>query len=487
MTEDLEPQTPPRPRQPLMPPGALGAWWRQGARAALFMRVDWRGLQNGPAILAALVLTLAVTSFVLQRLFMPGPASLYGPALQSGWQWTLVSIWICWWLVPSGTQGEPDSPAARAPSAAALFAMMSAQSFVLQLAIGLPFVAWLNLGDGGADRLGTVGAWIAWGLPLAWMVAAQALLAWRTGTLPTRPRALAVLLLASVIVLAPLTQPLRYWYPDRPAGANKGAEPLQLTQAMLEAQAQALTDTLAAVAPRRAGAIDLYAITFAPYASEDVFLRESRLVASVMEQRFGAAGRSVQLINHRDTVTQSPWATPLNLKRTIDRMAQQMDRDKDVLFIHLTSHGAHSGHLSAEFWPLAVDSLTPQALKGMLDAAGIRHRVISVSACFAGSWVEPLADADTLVMTASDADHTSYGCGRKSPLTFFGRAMYDEQLRNTWSFEAAHAEARRVIEQREKEAGKTDGYSNPQIRVGPAIREHLARFEAERRQAQPSP
>ncbi len=299
---------------------------------------------------------------------------------------------------------------------------------------------------------------------------------------------MAVLLLAGVIVLAPLSQPLRYWYPDRPDGADKGPEPLQLTQAMLEAQTQALTDTLAAVAPRRAGAIDLYAITFAPHASEDVFLRESRLVASVMEQRFGAAGRSVQLINHRDTITQSPWATPLNLKRTIDRMAQQMDRDKDVLFIHLTSHGGHSGHLSAEFWPLAVDSLTPQALKAMLDGAGIRHRVISVSACFAGSWVEPLADPDTLVMTASDADHTSYGCGRKSPLTFFGRAMYDEQLRSTWSFEVAHAEARRVIEQREKEAGKTDGYSNPQIRVGPAIREHLARFEAQRRAAaQPGP
>ncbi|UUZ54811.1 hypothetical protein LP419_01870 [Massilia sp. H-1] len=56
-------------------------------------------------------------------------------------------------------------------------------------------------------------------------------------------------------------------------------------------------------------------------------------------------------------------------------------------------------------------------------------------------------------MTASDADHTSYGCGRKSPLTFFGRAMYDEQLRTkTRSFAEAHAAARLVIDLREKEA-----------------------------------
>ena len=82
-------------------------------------------------------------------------------------------------------------------------------------------------------------------------------------------------------------------------------------------------------------------------------------------------------------------------------------------------------------------------------------------------------------MTASDADHTSYGCGKKSPLTFFGRAMYDEQLRNsTLSFEQAHAAARVIIAQREKAAGKDDGYSNPQIKVGNAIRLYLEKMRA---------
>ena len=83
-----------------------------------------------------------------------------------------------------------------------------------------------------------------------------------------------------------------------------------------------------------------------------------------------------------------------------------------------------------------------------------------------------------LVMTAADAAHTSFGCGRGSELTFFGRAMYDEQLRDTTlSFEAAHAAARDIIKKREEEAGKDDGYSNPQISVGPGIRPRLARLE----------
>lgn len=66
----------------------------------------------------------------------------------------------------------------------------------------------------------------------------------------------------------------------------------------------------------------------------------------------------------------------------------------------------------------------------------------------AAGWIAPLADPDTLVMTAADADHTSLGCGRRSELTFFGRAMFAEALQTTWSFEQAHAAARTVIDQR---------------------------------------
>jgi hypothetical protein len=81
-----------------------------------------------------------------------------------------------------------------------------------------------------------------------------------------------------------------------------------------------------------------------------------------------------------------------------------------------------------------------------------------------------MANDDTLVMTAADATHTSYGCGRLSALTYFGRAMFDEELRKTHSFETAFAAAVPVIRQREIEAGKEDGFSNPQISVGEKIR-----------------
>jgi hypothetical protein len=202
------------------------------------------------------------------------------------------------------------------------------------------------------------------------------------------------------------------------------------------------------------------------------------MVSKVMEQRFDAAGRTIQLVNHAETIEQWPWATPMNLRRTIRKMASVMDRDEDILFLHLTSHGARDGELSADFWPMAVAAVRPADLKLWLDEAGIKYRILSISACFAGSWITPLSDQNTLVMTASDAEHTSYGCGRKSDLTYFGRAMYDEQLRkSTLSFEAAHAAARKMIKVREEEAGKDDGYSNPQIKAGEGIKKRLNRLE----------
>jgi hypothetical protein len=155
-----------------------------------------------------------------------------------------------------------------------------------------------------------------------------------------------------------------------------------------------------------------------------------------------------------------------------------MDREQDVLVLYLTSHGASDFKLAASHWPLEVPALTPAELRKALDDAHIRNRVIVISACYSGGWIDPLSTDSTLVMTAADATHTSYGCGRRSELTYFGRALWDEQLRRTHVFQDAFAAAVPVIRRREEEAKKADGFSNPQIRVGAAIEPALAELAA---------
>ncbi len=452
----------------------LARWFRQGLRAALLMRHDWRGLRSGPGPLLLAVVMCEIVESVLARAFIVGDASVDWRALPTQLAFAAVLAWACWLAVPP--QAEYRDARRYPPDAPTLFTMFYVQGTLLVAVIEGALVPAVRSGflDQPAHR--ALGWWLGMA-PMLWSVAAMSRLMLGSQAAGLGRRAVAFLVVATSCVGVACYLPNQFWYPASSRAALQDTR-LRLTQETMELQPRLLASQLDAIAPQRPGVVDLYAITFAPYASQDVFMRESAVVADVMARRFDAQGRTLQLVNNRATETQLPWATPLNLQRAIERVAQRMDKQEDILFIHLTSHGGADGELAASARPMTVDSVTPQALRKWLDDAGIRNRVISISACFSGSWIAPLASDDTLVMTAADADHTSYGCGSKSTLTFFGQAMYDEQLRHTWSFEQAHAASRKLIDQRERAAGKDDGYSNPQISVGSRIRERLKALEA---------
>ncbi|MEP6790666.1 MAG: C13 family peptidase, partial [Ramlibacter sp.] len=327
-------------------------------------------------------------------------------------------------------------------------------------------------------------AWVAWGIYLVlwgWSIAAALRLAARFGAGAARQGALA-LGLVTIFGLTAWQFPDKPWQADEAVTEAAQRPKFELSQEVFEDQQALWRTTIDNLAPQRPGVTDVYGLVFAPYASEDVFLRESSMVARLLEERFDAKDRVIQLVNHATTSGSLPWATQINLERAIAALGERMDREHDVLVVYMTSHGASDYKLAAAHPPLEVDTVSPGELREALDKAGIRNRVIAVSACYSGGWVGPLANDSTLVMTAADATHTSYGCGRLSELTFFGRAVWDEQLRKTHSFEQAFAQGVPLIDQREKEAGKSDGFSNPQISVGekikPVLRELAQRLDA---------
>ena len=479
-------------------PAPAWRWIVQGARSAVFLRPDWRGLRGTPALLAAAIIANLAVAIAAQRLFLVDAANFYWRSLTCGWLPDSMIAWGCWLALrrPAAASDAPR-PAIDAPS---LMTLLLVQALVFDVATSFFYVPVVR-GVGGLHWPTGALTWLPTLVHVAWAFSAQVRLA-LDGTHAASPGRRAGLVAALAVALASgMLLPFGYWQAARPpaatAQAGSAARPaisaasaasqagddddvpmLRLSQETFERQQQLLARQLDAIEPQRRGVVDLYAITFAPYADVDVFMRESAVVADVLQSRFDTRGRTLQLVNNVATTDRLAWATPMNLQRAIARMAQRMDRDADILFIHLTSHGGANGQLATEFFPLTEEPLTPRLLRRWLDEAHVRNAVISISACFSGSWIAALANDDTLVMTAADAEHTSYGCGSRSTLTFFGQAMYDEQLRHTWSFEQAHAASRKLIEQREKDAGKTDGYSNPQIRVGARIRERLKALEA---------
>lgn len=456
----------------------LRRWLLEGLRAGIFLKPRVAGRTPTPLqVLLVAVLVLAL-ELGLARLEVAGPARMDVQAWLSGW-WTIaLFIGLAWWALPAPVAPADEPPGECLGGVAACLVLWMLTSLpgavVYQGLTALMAQGWIKSAAFSSPWL----YWGFYGLFTAWILGVAIVLVVRFAGRTWRAVVFVLALLASTALTAWQFE-ARAWQEDYAARGDAAAERprLHLSQQTFEAQQALWEKTMAAIARERPGVTDVYGLVFAPYASEDVFLRESTLVSRVLAERFDAEGRVVHLVNHATTAQTHLWATALNLERAIDAIAQRMDRDKDVLVVYMTSHGASDFKLAAANWPLEVPPVSPSELREALDKAGVRNRVIAISACYSGGWVEPLAGDTTLVMTAADATHTSYGCGRRSELTFFGRAMFDEQLRKTHSFEQAFARAVPLIKQREIDAGKEDGFSNPQIRVGAGIAPVLRALE----------
>ncbi len=250
-------------------------------------------------------------------------------------------------------------------------------------------------------------------------------------------------------------------------------------------QDQRVDATLAALAPQRPGHVDIYLVALAGYASENVFNNEVQYVRTLFESRFDAKGRSMVLVNHLDTLKDTPLATERNLRRTLKGIAKRIDVDEDMVFLFLTSHGSDDHAFAIELGNLALQQITPDSLANAIDEAGIRWRVAAISACYSGGYVKPLSASTALVMTAARSDRTSFGCGTDSDITYFGRAYFSEALNQTDDFVAAFTIAKDAIAKRERADGETP--SEPQIASAALIEAKLAEWRSQQQPGPPLP
>jgi len=216
---------------------------------------------------------------------------------------------------------------------------------------------------------------------------------------------------------------------------------------------------------------DLYTIGVAGWADQDVFIKELDGTIGSLTRVLPVEGRVMRLVNSATTVKTTPLATRDNLAAAVRALAQVMDKDEDVLILFMTSHGTRGGFgLQLPGRPLV--ELAPRDLAGMLNGAGIRHRVVVVSACYSGVFVRPLANDDTIVITASDARNPSFGCAPGRDWTFFGDAFFNRNLRPGVDLRSAFNDARVLISEWELADGLPP--SNPQAHFGGALVEKLA-------------
>ena len=206
-------------------------------------------------------------------------------------------------------------------------------------------------------------------------------------------------------------------------------------------------------------------VAFGLWGAQSVFASEAAGAARIVARQFGHGGKVIVRANTKS----SGAATEDSLRATLAALGARMDPERDILFLILTSHGNQEGIGVAT--PGAENFITPIELRDMLRESGARLSVVVVSACYSGIFADALAEPSTLVITAADRDHASFGCRDGAKWTTFGEAFFADALARTKSLPEAFVLARRHIAEQEQ----AEGYdpSNPQMAGGRHVLEVL--------------
>lgn len=375
------------------------------------------------------------------------------------------------WGITSLLAGSFVSVAALALSAIVVMRGERAGALIVvgSLVSVLSFPLWWLMKDRAEDVSGPFTAlafWLVWLLPQILVILRGLSGPGRIGWLRGVPAAaIYVGMLAAVVSYVPMTQ---LYYPAGVAsddGENEEFRTVDVEE-LYYAQPEL---TRAAVEGLRNGEIgrrDLFAVLGAGSALQGVFLSEVEQVAEIARRDLGAEGRVLTLANSMAEPDRLPLLSKRNLRSALHEVGARMQKDEDIAFLFLTSHGSPE-QFSLGYYQAGLGQLSSGELSDMLDQSGIRYAVVVVSACYSGSFIDDLAAPGRIIITASAADRSSFGCASENQWTDFGRAYFDEALRQTRDFRAAFDLAREKVAEREKAAGLKP--SEPQISVGAEI------------------
>jgi len=307
----------------------------------------------------------------------------------------------------------------------------------------------------------------------------------RSLTSDRQPRAVSasflVLTLAAWFAQSQYVTP-QFWYPDDDDEvADVADEPESFIarrqlEALLFHEAERIDRAVLAMHRPANLPVAGFFLGFAGVGEQRVFASEIALADRVIGTRYGTSTRSLQLLNDRRNTADPMFATPSSLRHALHDIAMRMNLDQDVLFLALSSHGSEEGALSVSYDDLPFNDLHPEDLASALHEAGIQWRVIIVSACYSGAFVEPLRDDRTIVITASAVDRTSFGCSDDRDLTYFGEAFYRDALPTAPDLRTAFQRAVAAIVEREQ--NEDIEASHPQAYFGREIELHLRKLRA---------
>lgn len=232
---------------------------------------------------------------------------------------------------------------------------------------------------------------------------------------------------------------------DPSAGFGVGEGAMQPAEAA--AQVELAAKTLAQIAPQRPGVVDAYVLSVSFY-NDPVFEKEASEAATILGRRYDAAERTIILSAGRGANVARTYASasPNNFNAALGKIAATMDLNEDLLILFMTSHGSPDGTVAIMEKGRMQGGLRPLQLRLALQQAGIRNKLVIVSACFSGNFIPPfISDPGATILTAAAADKTSFGCEPSRDWTYFGDALFNHAMRGGQGLNEAYRDALALI------------------------------------------
>jgi hypothetical protein len=268
---------------------------------------------------------------------------------------------------------------------------------------------------------------------------------------------------------------------------------IALPPAEASRQVEMMAAALTSLPPQRPGVVDTYILS-AAFWNDPVFEAEAREAAAILGRQYDAADRTIVLSAGRGpgAARNYPSSTPNNFQAALGKIGATIDPDEDLVVVFVTSHGGQDGAVAIQEAGRMEGALRVLPLRTSLQQAGIRNKVVIVSACFSGHFIAPfISDPGALVLTAAAADRTSFGCEPSRDWTYFGDALFNHTLRGGAGLVESYNEALKLItvwedDLRAKWQAMTPAQkkqspeplpSNPQSNIGGAVESVVAKAE----------
>jgi len=203
--------------------------------------------------------------------------------------------------------------------------------------------------------------------------------------------------------------------------------------------------------PPHAGPMDPKRLVAVLVSGDDMPAAFDNATAYLADELAAAGAPPAQIHRLNASRRRAPSADVATKSAVLDRIQRLTVPPGGSCLVYLTSHGAYERGL---YLAASDDTLMPAELdKALAAGCGEAPTVVVVSACFAGQFaLPPMPRAHRIILTASDANRTSFGCGASIRYTYFDECFLGA-LDEAADWHAVFDRAVTCVAQRERQIG----------------------------------